>query len=225
MADLDIPSAYSVASSDRTGLRMAYDQVASTYGTKRNPRYDAFRDSVLSWFADEVRPVAVEVADLGSGPGYESLFLASAGLQPLAVDFSPLMAAECRRRGIRSAVMDLYSLGLTEGHFGGVLMSFSFLHIPKSDAAHILQEVARSLRPGGTLLILLFEGEGEGPRTGDIRTFGTARWFSYYRQDELCALFGPEWEITREFKLDISPRPTIGCAARRIGATSIKLGV
>jgi SAM-dependent methyltransferase len=202
--------------SERTALRKAYDQVADTYGTKRNPRYDAFRDSVLAWFADEVRPVATDVADLGSGPGHECVFLADAGLRPLAVDFSAAMTAQCRGRGVRSAVMDLYTLGLTEGHFGGVLMSFSLLHIPKSDATSIVGGAARALRPGGTLLVLLFEGAGEGPRVQDVRKFGTARWFSYYQQNELRGLFGPELEITREWRLDISPRPTIGCAARRV---------
>src|SRR5262249_37368430 len=88
---------------------------------------------------------------------------------------------------------------------------------PKSQAASVVADVARAIKPDGTVVILLFEGTGEGPRQEDVAKFGTARWFSYYQQQELRMLFGPDFKVVREWRLEISPRPTIGCAARRVG--------
>lgn len=200
---------------DRRKLRAAYDRVAAEYGKVRNAVFDGFRDEILDWFAAQVRLIGPRVLDLGSGPGYESAELRERGLTPLAIDFSPGMIDECRSRNIDGAVMDLTALELPSEKYAGALASFSLLHLPKSAASPVLKSIGTSLLPGGVLMILLFEGDGEGPRVVDIRRFGTARYFAYYRATELRDLVEAEFEVIREERLDISPRPTLMIAARK----------
>lgn len=206
---------------DREALRQAYDRQAPEYGRQRNPIYDAFRDRMLDRFAQlaagqegPANPPGGEVLDLGSGPGHESVLLRERGLRPLAVDFSPVMVEECRRKGIPAVVMDLYDLDLPPHRFAGAWMSFSLLHVPKADVPGILRHVAAALRPGGALMVLLFEGAGEGLRLEDVKRYGVPRYFSYYREDELAGLLGEHVVAVESHRLDISPRPTLVAAGR-----------
>jgi SAM-dependent methyltransferase len=200
---------------DTASLRAAYDRVAPAYGRKRNRRYDAFRDAVLDWFATNASAVSSDVVDLGSGPGHESLYLLNKGLSPLAVDFSPSMVRQCTALGVRAEVMDFTRLSLPGRSFGGALMSFSLLHLRSAAAREVVADVVDLLLPGGILLILVFEGDAEGYRAEDEARFGTARWFTYYTPEKLRGVLPDCLEVTREWRLDISPRPTIGIAARR----------
>ena len=215
MATAPEPTPSAEPASDRAALRAAYDRYAETYGSTRNAIFDAFRDEVLDWFATATRPVGSRVLDLGSGPGRESVQLRERGLAPLAIDFALAMARQCRQRGVATAVMDLYHLGLPAEQFAGAWVSFSLLHMPKQDVLGILDAVHRVLVPGGTIVVLLFEGAGEGPRQQDVRRFGTARYFSYYQPDELRETVGARFSVTAQWRLDISPRPTLGVAGRK----------
>jgi ubiquinone/menaquinone biosynthesis C-methylase UbiE len=196
-------------------LRKVYDRLAPTFGVKRNPRYDVFRNAILDWFAAHVGIIGPEIVDLGAGAGHESLFLKDRGLDPLAVDFSANMVAECRAKGLRAEIGDFTRLSLPAESFAGALLSFSLLHVPSAAAPGVVADVVRRLKPGGTLLVLLFEGIGEGPREQEAKTLGTARWFTYYDAQTLRALLPSGVEVTREWRLDISPRPTLGIAATR----------
>ncbi|MFJ5882314.1 class I SAM-dependent DNA methyltransferase [Kitasatospora cineracea] len=206
---------------DRTALREAYDRAADRYGEKRNPRFDRFRAELLDDFADLIRATgSTDVLDLGAGPGHESLELIGRGLRPLAVDFSPAMVARCQARGVDAVEQDLYELRLPPASRAGALASFSLLHIPKADLPPILDRVADTLFPGGVLLVMLFEGDGEGPREADRAAFGTARYFSYYRAEELAGVLAERFEIVDTRRLDISPRPTVAVTGRRRAAES-----
>lgn len=210
--------------SQQAALRRAYDAQAATYGSVRNKRFDGFRDRMMDRFAELVRPIGPRVLDLGSGPGHESLLLRQRGLEPLAVDFSIGMATHCAGRGVPAIVMDYHTLGIVPGSFHGGWMSFSLLHVPKAEATGVLDGVTACLRPGGVLMVLLFEGDGEGPRTADIAKFGTARYFAYYRQDELGALAATHLTDVETYRLDISPRPTVVAVGRVPGPTGTGTG-
>jgi SAM-dependent methyltransferase len=195
-------------------LRELYDGYADDYGGVRNPRYDAFRDEVLDWFAAQALPVGDRVLDLGSGPGREAVALRERGLCPLAVDLSPRMVGKCRERGLDAEVMDLAELDLPEAAFAGAWISFSLLHLPKRLARSALAAVAHALVPGGVAAVLLFEGEGEGLRLGDAKRFGAPRFFAYYTPAELSDLMAPSFEVFHERRLDLPPRPTLLAAGR-----------
>ncbi|MFF2619040.1 class I SAM-dependent DNA methyltransferase [Kitasatospora sp. NPDC058046] len=200
---------------DRAALRDAYDRAAAHYGDRRNPRFDRFRAEALDHFAEQVRATGgTRVLDLGAGPGHECEELRNRGLDPLAVDFSPAMVARCRARGIEACEQDLYDLRPPGAPRSGALASFSLLHVPKADLGAVVERIADSLVPGAVLLVLLFEGEGEGPREADRAAFGVARHFSYYRPDELAGALGDRFEIVDTRRLDISPRPTLTVTGR-----------
>ncbi|MEU2251480.1 methyltransferase domain-containing protein [Streptomyces sp. NPDC019224] len=210
---------------DRAALRSAYDRAAAEYGQRRNPRYDQFRAEQLDWFAEQVLATGGNrVLDLGSGPGHESVELRNRGLVPLAVDFSTEMVTRCRAKSLDAVEQDLYDLRVSSASWAGAWASFSLLHIPKADLAPIVDRIADALVPGGILLVLLFEGDGEGPREADRTSFGVARYFSYYRQDELSAALCNQFDIVDTRRLDISPRPTITVAGRlrSTGPTPVK---
>ena len=88
-------------------------------------------------------------------------------------------------------------------------MSFSLLHVPKSDVPAVVKEIHRVLMPNGIFYISLFEGEGEGFREDDRAQYGCARYFAYYHLEELEELVIPHFKATKTARLDISPRPTI----------------
>jgi ubiquinone/menaquinone biosynthesis C-methylase UbiE len=202
---------------DRDALRDAYDRQAADYGRARNAQYDRFRDSMLDWFAAAVAPVGTAVVDLGSGPGHEAVMLRDRGLDPLAVDFSPAMVQRCRKRGIDATVADLHALDLPAASYAGAWASFSLLHIAKRDLSDVLKRVRHVLCPGGVLLVLLFEGTGEGLRQEDVKRFGVARHFAYYSLAELRGAIADQFSIVAEWRLDISPRPTLAVAGQVSG--------
>ena len=202
---------------ERAALRDAYDRCAADYGRQRNRSYDAFRDEVMAWFVAEVAAVHRRVVDLGSGPCHEAVLLREAGLQPLAVDFSSRMTGTCRERGIEAVERDMGDLRLPPEAFGGVWASFSPLHLAKSEVPPVIDRVHDALREGGIICVLLFEGEGEGYREADVARYGVARYFAYYRADELRAAVARRFEIVRERRLDIRPRPSLMVAGRRVG--------
>jgi SAM-dependent methyltransferase len=200
---------------DRAALRQAYDRYAPSYGKARNRKFEAFLTGCLDWFADAVRPVGDLIVDLGSGPGREGELLAARGLVPIAADFAPAMTRACRERGLRAVEMDYYRPALASARFAGAWMWFSLLHAPKADAPGIIAGVVRALVPGGTLLVALFEGDGEGVREADEERYGVSRHFAYYRADELEQLLaGAGLTVTRSERLDITPRPSLAVAAR-----------
>jgi SAM-dependent methyltransferase len=204
-----------LSNADRLALRDAYDRQATEYGRVRNPKFDRLRDEVMDFFATEALSVGSDVLDLGAGPGHESVLLRERGLVPLAIDFAPRMIELCRERGIDGRVMDLTDLDLPANRYAGAWMAFSLLHLPKADAGAVVEVIHRALVPGGILMILLFEGDGEGPRAQDLARFGVARYFSYYRSDELKALMARKFDVIADRRFDLSPRPTLVVAGRK----------
>lgn len=99
------------------------------------------------------------VLDLGCGNGRNSLFLASLGMQVLALDFCPKAVALTRSRveeaGLSGAV-EVVKQDLLEGIPGGdgtydlVMDAYSLCHFTRDeDQQRVLHEVARVLKPGG----------------------------------------------------------------------------
>ncbi len=187
----------------------AYTKTAREYGVARNEKFDAFLERELIHFVDSVKQIGTKIIDVGSGPGNESVYFKAAGLDPVCVDIVPTMVEECKKKGLEAYVMDFYKLNFPDESFAGAWMSFSLLHVPKSEAESVIKEITRVLVKNGIYYVSLFEGKGEGLRKEDIKKFGTERYFSYYTQDELEKILLPRFEIIKAERLDISPRPTI----------------
>lgn len=197
-------------------MARAYSQKAGEYGRVRNAAFDAFLHQDVEYFSTSVKSIGNSVLDIGCGPGNESWILRENNLAPTCVDFSFGMAKECLRKTLTVCVADFYSLCFGDQTFSGVWMSFSLLHVPKSDVPEILLEIHRVLKPGGMFYLSLFEGDGEGLRDEDLSKYSCKRYFAYYRQSELSSLVSVSFSILKTARLNISPRPTISVQCRKI---------
>lgn len=141
--------------------RSAFDGVAAGYhqSNAENPILCHMRGRVMDAVAAHVPPGA-RVLDLGCGPGTDAEALARAGRIVTALDWSPAMADEARRRigaaGLERSV-DVHVLGIQELHllppstFDAAYSNFGPLNcVPSlSEAARL---IADRLRPGGVLI-------------------------------------------------------------------------
>lgn len=128
-------------------------------------RYDRM-NAVLSggnamlWRAATVRAVAAKpgerILDVAAGTGTSSAVLRRSGAQVVAVDFSPGMIAEGRRRhpGIEFIAADAMRLPFGDAEFDAVTISFGLRNIAEPKLA--LAEMYRVLKPGGRLVICEF---------------------------------------------------------------------
>jgi demethylmenaquinone methyltransferase/2-methoxy-6-polyprenyl-1,4-benzoquinol methylase len=102
-------------------------------------------------------PVAGErVLDLAAGTGTSSAALARTGARVVAVDFSPGMIEEGRKRHkkIEFVEADVQRLPFGDNEFDGVAISFGLRNVEDPKAA--LSEMYRVLKPGGRVVICEF---------------------------------------------------------------------
>jgi SAM-dependent methyltransferase len=100
----------------------------------------------------------------GCGPGQWTKFLADQGAVVEGIDLVPsfIEQAKIRFPGIPFRVASLTSLGVPEGYASGILAWYSLIHFEPGQVSSVLQELARRLAPGGSLLLGLFEGDEVG---------------------------------------------------------------
>jgi SAM-dependent methyltransferase len=161
--DPDRMEEYSVAAVGEAlaDTQLAFDGVASTYdrSNDENRTLRAMRFRTLAAITTYV-PAGSRILDLGCGPGCDDEHLARRGYSVTAIDWSPAMVDEARRRvqsaGIADRV-DVHHLGIHEldrlapATFDAVTSNFGPLNCVTSlaDAARL---IADRLRPGGMLV-------------------------------------------------------------------------
>jgi len=123
------------------------------------------------------------VLDIGCGLGTNALWLSRRGFQVTGLDLAPVAIAAARRRGSRSrstAVFDEGSIVSTpypDTAFGSAVDSGCFHSLPIADRSGYAREVARVIRPGGSLLVTWIAREETGeygpphrPSLGEVST-------------------------------------------------------
>jgi SAM-dependent methyltransferase len=117
--------------------------------------------SAFARLLDDSIPGDARIVEVGCGTGQTSLYLARADRQVVALDLSrealKLGAAAARRYGIDSIAFveaDLNRLPLRDGVFDVVYSSGVLHHTPDPRAA--FARIARAVRPGGTIVIGLY---------------------------------------------------------------------
>ncbi|MCP4526368.1 MAG: class I SAM-dependent methyltransferase [Aestuariibacter sp.] len=103
------------------------------------------------------------ILDLGCGPGYESLRLASTGAKVIGVDFSTecIRIAKERCPQCQFEVMDFRQLdGERLGKFDGVFACASLIHIDPGELPDVLEKVASVLKQDGYLVAIVRDGDG-----------------------------------------------------------------
>lgn len=114
------------------------------------------RSIVDAWAASVTGPVL----DAGCGPGHWTAHLTGQDLDVRGVDLAPRFVEHARavHTGIRFDVDTIDDLKAADGEFGGILSWFSTIHHEPARIGVPLREFARTLRPGGRLLLGFFVG-------------------------------------------------------------------
>lgn len=127
------------------------------YGTEPN---DFLREHAPSLLNDREQPHVLCVAD---GEGRNSVYLAGLGATVCAMDISQVglekaqQLAQQRGVSIQTQCVDLTEALLPEQHYDGVVAIFC--HLPSAGRAHLYEQIAASLKPGGFFLL---EGYSQG---------------------------------------------------------------
>lgn len=122
---------------------------------ERDPVAQALRRAVRSRLRAHVRP-GVRVLDIGCGPGADAAWMRSLGAEVLAIDASPGMVAEARRRdpGLDVRVSPAEDVGglADEGPFDLALMDMGVLNCV--DLPAVAFALSGCLRPGGVVVLV-----------------------------------------------------------------------
>ncbi len=134
-------------------VRDGYDRWAAVYDHDANP-LQALEGPHVRELLGDVRGLAV--LDLGCGTGRHALWLAAAGADVTAVDFSEGMLAEARQKpgadAVRFVVHDLHEpLPFGDGAFDRVVSGLVLEHLRDLDG--FFREMRRVLRPGGAAVV------------------------------------------------------------------------
>lgn len=144
-----------------------YDKVAAAYAARFLHELDhkPFDRAMLSRFAAETREGSQEdlpVCDLGCGPGHIGAFLAAHSVNAVGIDLSAGMVTQARLSypAMTFTQGDMTALDVPDGSFSGIVCFYALIHVPRSQVATALLEMARVLVPGGALLVAVHGGRG-----------------------------------------------------------------
>lgn len=140
-----VRAAYSARAAEYTSL---FGSISSTHPVDR--------ELVLSW----ARGLSGKVLDAGCGPGQWTAFLHSAGVDVEGMDLVPefIETAKqyCPQAGFSVGSME--QLPTPDHSLAGILAWYSVIHTPPAGINQVLDEFARCLKPGGSLLLSFFAG-------------------------------------------------------------------
>ncbi len=118
--------------------------------------YGEAPNEFLSSMAERL-PTSGDALDIGAGEGRNALFLASRGLNVLAVDQSEVGMQKAQRlageRGLalRAQAVDLQEFDAEPNSFD--VVSSIFVHLPRALRAAVHKRIGTWLKPGGTFLL------------------------------------------------------------------------
>ncbi|MGH3157605.1 MAG: class I SAM-dependent DNA methyltransferase [Streptosporangiaceae bacterium] len=177
------------------GIRAAYDAIAGAYDTELGDELDGkpFDRGLLDGFVGLTGPGVI--ADVGCGPGHITRFLAARGAEVIGIDLSPGMIAVARQRSpeLRFSVGSMLRLPAADGAWAGAIALYSIIHLTPGERLLACQELARTVRPDGWLLVA-FHIDSSEFATGEVNHITT--WFG--EQVELDGFFLDPAEVTAD---------------------------
>ena len=110
--------------------------------------------------------------DAGSGPGHWTRVLSVGGRDARGVDVTPAFVTSARSRfpGLSFEVGSFRDLPVEDASLGGILAWYSLIHTSPGDIPAVLDEFARVLAPGGSLLVGFFDGAPGAPFAHAVTT-------------------------------------------------------
>ncbi|CAM3763890.1 class I SAM-dependent methyltransferase [Cohnella lubricantis] len=124
------------------------------------------------------------VLEIGAGPGRDSLYLQSQGLDVTSTDLSEEMIRLCREKGLRARVMDFYELDFPDASFDAVFALNCLLHVPKAKLDGVLREIRRVLKPNGLFFCGVYGGE-ESEGIWEKDDYEPKRFFAMYEDEAI----------------------------------------
>ncbi|MBA9002712.1 class I SAM-dependent methyltransferase [Thermomonospora cellulosilytica] len=164
-----------------------YDAMAEEYAdaTEDYAKFPGLRDEVVAF--EKALPPGLPVLDLGCGGGRDSRMLADLGRRVVAGDYAPSMLRCARSRSagrdgrLGFVRLNILDLPFADDRFAGTWASGSLLHLPSAKIPVALEEIRRTLAPGGMAAISMRAGTGEDWREGG--TLAGRRWFTLVTPD------------------------------------------
>lgn len=138
-----------------------------------DPAYGLTPSAELAAFLEQCQP-AGRAVDLGAGAGRDTLELARAGLEVLAIDYSPRglerIVQRARQRGFADRVTtqtsDVRELDLPAGQFNVLSATTVLDHIEMPHAKRLWQQMIAALQPEGTMYVEVHTTDDPGSRVG-----------------------------------------------------------
>jgi SAM-dependent methyltransferase len=198
-----------------SGNRAVYDVIAGDYAAQSGSRW-AGLEANLAVFCSALAPGSV-VGDVGCGPGRDSELLRDRGMTVVGLDLSMGML----RAGVAQSVVqaDMRAIPLRSGSLDGAWSQAALLHVDRADVAGVLAELARVVRPGGSLFLNAAEGDGEQWEPVLYR-MDQRRWFVYHHRGELEAMVSRAGFAITAVTTESARREWINIHATRSGAGS-----
>jgi ubiquinone/menaquinone biosynthesis C-methylase UbiE len=164
--------------------RQTYDLIASEFA-----RQNVVAAVEVAERLDELAasvPAGSVVADIGCGPGRDVMMLRARGLHVAGIDLS---LGQLRASDVPGLVRaDMRHLPLQAASVHGIWCWAALVHLPRGAVPQAVAEFARVVRSGGSLLMSIAEGDGEGFEVATTYGSDRRRWFTRYREPELTAV-------------------------------------
>jgi SAM-dependent methyltransferase len=159
------------------GTQRAYAAIAGHYADRWDARGEFWLEEPMARLAADLAAGAL-VADVGCGPGNDTVRLRGRGLRAHGFDLSHAMLTA---RDVPGQVRaDLRALPLPDGALDGLWCVAVLLHVPREAVPGALAEFRRVLRPGGRAVISVAEGDGEGWERYPFLEGVPQRYFVYH---------------------------------------------
>ncbi len=183
-------------------MSSAFDQIAPRYQELWTDSAKGLSQRAQVWMElDRQFRAGDRILDLGCGIGDDALHLASRGVAVYGIDKSPQMVGIARERGVDAEQLAIEELRRLHRVFDGAISDFGALNCVE-DLAAVSGELARLIRPGGTLaLCLMGRFCWQDLRHAFHRLRGRALWrgmdIRYWSRREVETAFGRYFALLR----------------------------
>ena len=135
-------------------IRSNYDALASAYAREISGELDhrPLERTLLEKFAAACDG---PICDLGCGPGQVTEYLNRFNANVIGLDLSPCMLQEAR--AMHSEIIflqgNMLNLPFADAKLAGIIAFYSIIHFDSHQVARAFAEMARVLKPGGSVLL------------------------------------------------------------------------